>query len=69
MLPKIIDKLDKYLEDNGTCLLLMNSFLKIKKDTLEVFCEYFKKKNMMLIYFQMVFFMNLKGKKIIKKWC
>ena len=69
VLPKIIDKLDKYLEDNGTCLLLMNSFFKNKKDTLE---EYFvnilkKKKNMMLIYFQMVFFMNLKGKKIIKK--
>ena len=31
VLPKIIDKLDKYLEDNGTCLLLMNSFFKIKK--------------------------------------
>ena len=38
VLPKIIDKLDKYLEDNGTCLLLMNSFFKNKKDTLE---EYF----------------------------
>ena len=38
VLPKIIDKLDKYLVDNGTCLLLMNSFFKNKKDTLE---EYF----------------------------
>ena len=68
VLPKIIDKLDKYLEDNGTCLLLMNSFFKNKKDTLEeYFLNILKKKNMMLIYFQMVFFMNLKGTKIIKK--
>lgn len=40
LLPKIVQGLDKYLNKNGTCLLIMNSYYKNKRDTLE---DYFSK--------------------------
>lgn len=43
--PKIIEKLKKYLNKNGRCLLIMNSYKKNGKDTLEKYFINFLKKN------------------------
>ncbi len=40
LLPKIVQGLDKYLNKDGTCILIMNSYFKNKRDTLE---DYFSK--------------------------